>query len=366
MLASSGVLSLALLGDALIYAVLPAHASAFGVSLAWVGVLLSVNRFVRVFAYGWIAQFTTMLGLRTTCIGASVAAAVSTCAYGLADGEWWLLAARVLWGLVYAALLLATLAYAVEHRASVGVRIGWSRAVQRLGPILALVAGAWLTGALGPRNVFVVLAVVSALALPLAFGLPRDAAPTVRTPRASSLGRPRPVDLLFFLQGFGVDGVFALSITLILARDHSLSVAVLSGGALLAMRHVSEAVAAPLFGALGDRYGASRLFVFAVLMTALGFASVAAGLTVSGALVMLVFRGALGSLGPATIVAALDDSQPVLAPLARMQAWRDLGAALGPLSTGYALAFTSAEVLHGVLALSMPLALAFWLRDARR
>ena len=31
----------------------------------------------------------------------------------------------------------------------------------------------------------------------------------------------------------------------------------LSGGALLALRHVSEAVAAPLFGAVADRYGAA-------------------------------------------------------------------------------------------------------------
>ncbi len=365
-LASSGVLSLALLGDALIYAVLPAHAGAFGVSLAWVGILLSANRFVRVFAYGWVAQFTAIVGLRNTCIGSSVAAVVATGAYGLANGELWLLAARVLWGLAYAALLLAILAYAVEHRASIGSRIGWSRSVQRIGPILALVAGAWLTDALGPRTVFVVLALVSVLGIPLALRLPRDIAPKVRTARANSLGRPRPVDLLFFLQGFGVDGVFALSITLILARDHSLSVAVLSGGALLAMRHVSEAVAAPAFGTLGDRYGASRIFVMSVLMTAAGFALVAAGLTVTGALVMLIFRGALASLGPATIVESLGDSEPVVAPLARMQAWRDLGAALGPLSTGYALALTSAEVLHGLLAVTIPIVLGLWLRDTRR
>ena len=47
---SSSILSLALVGDALIYAVLPVHAETFGINLVWVGVLLSANRFVRVFA----------------------------------------------------------------------------------------------------------------------------------------------------------------------------------------------------------------------------------------------------------------------------------------------------------------------------
>ena len=365
-LASSGVLSLALLGDALIYAVLPVHAPAFGISLAWVGILLSANRFIRVFAYGWVAQLTMVIGLRHTCIVAAAGAVLSTAGYGLGQGETVLLAARLLWGLSYAALVLATLAYAVEQRSGAGARIGWSRTVQRLGPIAALLGGAWLTALMGPRAVFVALAGVTLLALPLAFFLPRDTAPRVRTPRTPSLQRPRAVDLLFFLQGFGVDGVFALSITLILARHQTLSVAVVSGGALLAMRHLSEAVAAPLFGVLADRYGARRMFILAVGLTALGFAGVAVGFTVAGALVMLVFRGALASLGPAAIVQALGEEQPAVAPLARMQAWRDLGAALGPLVTGYALAVTSPELLHGVLAALLPLTLVLWLREDGR
>jgi hypothetical protein len=44
---SSAIMSLALLGDALLYAVLPAYASDFGLTLPWVGVMLSANRFSR-------------------------------------------------------------------------------------------------------------------------------------------------------------------------------------------------------------------------------------------------------------------------------------------------------------------------------
>ena len=83
---SSAILSLALLGDALIYAVLPAYAEDFGLTLPWVGVMLSANRFVRVFAYGMIARLTYKIGVRRMCLGAAVLATVSTALYGIGEG----------------------------------------------------------------------------------------------------------------------------------------------------------------------------------------------------------------------------------------------------------------------------------------
>jgi len=365
LLASSCVMSLALLGDALIYAVLPAHAASFGIGLVWVGVLLSVNRFVRVFAYGLVARVTGAVGMRRMCIAATAASVAATALYGLGHGPAVLLGARVLWGLAYAVLVLVTLGYAVEQRIGAGTRIGWSRAIQRIGPIAALLVGGWLTNVLGPRNVFVALAAVTLLALPLALSLPRDraSAPAARTP---ALGRPGTLDVLFFLQGFGVDGVFALSITLILAQHVDLATAVMSGGALLAMRHFGEAIAAPLFGAMGDRLGPTRVFCVAAAATSAGFAGIALGFTVAGSLVMLVFRGALASLGPATVVQATHADASVMVPLARMQAWRDLGAALGPLATGYALSLVSAQWLHGAMAVLTAVGLAAWWRAVGR
>jgi len=86
---SSSILSLALVGDALIYAVLPVHAEIFGIGLIWVGVLLSANRFVRVFAYGWVAVFAQRFGIRRICIAALLAAIVSTAIGDLARMHAW-------------------------------------------------------------------------------------------------------------------------------------------------------------------------------------------------------------------------------------------------------------------------------------
>ena len=88
---------------------------------------------------------------------------------------------------------------------------------------------------------------------------------------------------------------------------------------------------------------------------------VAFGLTVLGALVMLLFWGALASLGPAVITQSLAAEDDPIGPLARMQAWRDLGAACGPPATGFLLTFVSAELQHGAVAAALAGALIFWM-----
>ena len=49
--------------------------------------------------------------------------------YGLGDGPAIILLARVLWGLTYAVLVLATLSYAVEYRSKIGIRVGIGQAI---------------------------------------------------------------------------------------------------------------------------------------------------------------------------------------------------------------------------------------------
>ena len=363
---SSSILSLALAGDALIYAVLPVHAEVFGVSLVWVGVLLSANRFVRVLAYGWIARSAQRFGLRRLCIAALLAAIVSTAMYGLATGAAALLFARILWGLAFAGLLLVTLGHAVHDRTRVGSRLGWSRCILHAGPALTLVAGAWLTGHLGPRTVFVWLALLTATAIPLALSLPADRTGGGAPVSSRSLGRPTLMDLLFAFQGFGVDGVFAICITLLLAQELPLDLAVLSGASLLAVRHVCDAVGAPLFGCIGDRHGAGRILVVTMACTAVGFFGIAWGFTIAGALLMLFSRSALTVLGPAVVVQRIAPTQPAIGVLARMHAWRDLGAAIGPLAAGVLLTVTSAELLHGVMGVLAILGMLAWASNQRK
>lgn len=93
---ASSIMSLALLGDALLYAVLPVYAEDFGLTLPWVGVMLSANRVVRVFAYGLLARLTQIAGMRRMCILAAITATISTTLYGFGQDPAVILLAGVL------------------------------------------------------------------------------------------------------------------------------------------------------------------------------------------------------------------------------------------------------------------------------
>lgn len=347
---SSGALSFAIVGDALIYIVLPVNAATFGIGLAWVGVLLAANRIVRTFAYGAIAAFGERIGIKYLCILASITAVTSTAMYGLFQGWAPLLAARVVWGLSFAALLLVALGYSTSDRARTGARVGVSRALEQIGPLIALTAGAWLVGVVGPRDVFLYLALVTCVSVLFAVMLPPSVArrPTSRESRPNILPKPDRLDILILWIGFAVDGVFTMTVTIMLAEHVVLELAMVWGGLLIAGRRLVEIVAAPLSGIVADRFGVRRPLVAASLLLVAGLAFVGIGWLYAGALAIVVARGALGTLIPAAVV--LFAPSGVLQPLARNLTWRDVGAAAGPLTTGFLLGLMRPETIHLVLA----------------
>lgn len=362
---SAAALALACLGDLLLYVVLPIHAAAFGVSLVWVGVLLAANRLVRIVLYGGVAALGEALGPRTLAIAATVTAMVSTLMYGIVSGGPALLVARVLWGLSFAALNLAALSYAVADRARAGRRVGVSRAIYQMGPALTLSAGAWLAGVVGPRDVFLVLGLMSVLAIPFALSLPAEGGRQERR-KTRWLPKPHRIDLFFFVVGFAVDGVFAMTIVLVLAQTATAETAMLSAGLILAVRRFGEVIFAPIGGVLGDRYGATRILIGAALLTGAGFVILYAGWAYVGSVVIIIARAVIAAVGPA-LVARRSQQVDTLHRLAVMQTWRDFGAAMGPLVTGLWLSWTSLEVINGWLVLIVILGLAtFWQPAAGR
>src|SRR6478752_9118364 len=84
---SGAVLGLGLLGDTLIYAVLPLYHVEWGISLAMVGVLLSLNRWVRLLANSLTAWLGEQLGARQLMIAAALGSVVAATCYGLNGGE---------------------------------------------------------------------------------------------------------------------------------------------------------------------------------------------------------------------------------------------------------------------------------------
>jgi DHA1 family inner membrane transport protein len=361
---SSWVLSLSLFGDALLYVILPVHADAFGVSMLMVGFLLAVNRIIRTFAYGFIADLAERIGLKKMCLIAASSATLSTAGYGFFEGVVLLTISRTVWGLSFAALLLVTLSYAAANPIKTGTRIGISRSVEQVGPLLAMTVGAWLAIFAGPRDIFLYLSLATAVSICLAFGLNdpgkerRIKRPMVRD---KIFPKPDSLDLLIFWMGAGIDGVFTVSISLMWAQYLSTEVAILIGGSILAGRRLSELMIAPCAGIIADRFGIRTPLFLAIALTIVGFGFIGVGLLMLGSIFLVISRGALGTLFPAA-VARIYPKEKIKA-LARNQTWRDVGAAVGPLAAGACLAFSGPEIMHIIVAFAFIFAFTLFVRS---
>ena len=139
-----------------------------------VGVLLSLNRWIRLLANSGVAHLGERIGPHALMIAAALGSAVSTTVYGLIDDPTAQILARILWGISYASLNLATLAYAVSDRANAGKRVGASRAAIGLVQALSLVGGAWIVLELGAHSVFLIYGAVTLIALGAATELMED------------------------------------------------------------------------------------------------------------------------------------------------------------------------------------------------
>jgi Major Facilitator Superfamily len=349
---ASIVLGLTLPTDTVLYLLLPLHAAGFGVTLAEAGLLLAANRLVRILGYGWVARGYERNGPRLACMVAVLGSAGASLAYALLPGLWWLLLARLVWGLSFAVMNIATQALATAESEGAARRSGRSRAIIASGPMLGLLAGAALAEAAGPQAVFLALAAVALLALPFAWRLPAGRGQPVRG--APRLALPSRLDTWSFVQGLALDGVFVLGLA-VLAAAALPEGAAMAAGAALALRYLSEIVLGPLGGALADRFGAVPLLVLLSVASAAGLALIGAGALWVGVATVVVLRGLLQPL-PAPAAAAAHPGPGRVPALARLATWRDLGAGLGPLAAGLLLPILAPWLVYGGTALVLALA----------
>lgn len=93
-----------LIGDASLYAVLPTHVADAGIALAMVGIILSANRFIRLFLNGPAGIAYDRFRRRPLFILSLLLGSISTGIYALGGGFYPLLAGRLLWGLSWAGI----------------------------------------------------------------------------------------------------------------------------------------------------------------------------------------------------------------------------------------------------------------------
>jgi MFS family permease len=352
------VIAVALIGDGLIYVVLPLHHEEFGVSLAMVGVLLSLNRWVRLLANSVVAHVGERIGPHALMVAASAGSIISTATYGLGDSALAQVLARMLWGISFAALNLSTLAYAVSDRPNAGKRVGISRAMIGMVQACSLVGGAWLCLQVGARQVFVIFGAITSISLVAALLLPRLPAEKT-TAQGFRLPIPHRLEVWGFVLGFAGDGVFLLTLAFLM-KDSITSIApILATAMLLALRWLVEVTTGPVGGWIGDRFGARRMSIANYALLVLGFVLIAADHEVLGAVLTVTTRGMFNTLVPVLVIErghVAGKGGSVLSSQASYSTWRDFGAAVGPLSAPWLFLNVPQTPLYAGLAATLGVA----------
>lgn len=138
---------LSLLGDSSMYTVLPTHTADAAITLTAVGVMLSANRWIRLFTNGPAGWLSDRFSRRTVFVPALFLGGCSTLIYGLTTGYWPLLIGRLFWGISWSGIWITgnAIVLDVSTTENRGKLVGFYNVAFFSGAALGAFLGGWLT-----------------------------------------------------------------------------------------------------------------------------------------------------------------------------------------------------------------------------
>tara|TARA_B100001250_G_C19815928_1_gene798389 strand:+ start:2606 stop:3757 length:1152 start_codon:yes stop_codon:yes gene_type:complete len=338
---SGSATAFSLLGDQALYAILPTYYLELGL-LPWhVGLLLSVNRFIRVFINHWVARICKKLPVRPLFVIALFVGAILTLIYALTDVFALLLIARLTWGFCWAIIRQIGLMTVSENSTErfAGRSMGFYSGLSRLGSVTGNFFGGLGHDILGYTGILTLFSGLSLLALPLgSFSFSDDGNSEVRDDdKRKMVNAGKSVVFGGFAIGFVGQGALMSTLGLFLTKEIGtgitlgsffIGVATLTGG-LMATRWLADLLA-PLLGALSDFWGRSfGTFLFLMVGScALGIAGIEGNLSIRVFCIILFFVCATGASVALVAEAGLRGATAVASYVTAV----DLGACAGPLA----------------------------------
>lgn len=323
-----------LLGDQVLYAVLPVYYESLHLTPVQVGIVLSANRWIRLLTNELAHRVATPERERPLFLGAFALGTITTLAYALTTHFWLLLAARLAWGLAWSFIRHIGVQNIMSGVAGerVGRTMGMYNGFSRSGSVAGLLGGAVLVDLFGFSAGVMMLAVVSLVSLPLAVAGLRPEARI--NPSVALSGNVLPGALLalgFTLGAVGpgfVMGTLGASIVVYVGAGGLFSAATLTG-LLLGIRYLLDTALAPWLGGATDRYGVRRASMVYLCIggLALVMASMRPPLAVFMVAIIVFFVCGTGLQAGVAGTASRQGS----AAFARYVTASDFGSACGPL-----------------------------------
>lgn len=351
----AAVTALCLVGDSMLYVALPVHWEEFGLTSLWqAGVLLSVNRLVRLPLNPAVSRLYRRISARSGMLLAAALAAATTVGYGLAGSFAALIVLRALWGLAWTFLRLGAYftVLTTADDSSQGRAMGMYNGLMRTGSLFGMLLGGVLADTWGTGLTCAFFASVSVLAVPLIwFAVPRNAKGMAEEAAAGEDGyslfshwKVLSVLLIGTAVAFVYQGMLISTLSYLvkiripagLDLGWALVGAASLGGVLQAVRWSWEPFLAPFFGWLSDhpRAGRKKTFIISSLIGAALFAFLPADMGLLPWLLLLlllqVTATALTTAGDAVAADTAVRSGAKIKVITAYSVLTDVGAAAGP------------------------------------
>ncbi|MDQ0338474.1 MFS family permease [Caldalkalibacillus uzonensis] len=158
--AVSIITAICLTGDSMLYIALPIYYKEVGLVSLWeVGLILSLNRLIRIPINPFVGWFYRKISLRTGLCIAVVIAIVTTVGYGVGQGLVIWIILRCLWGIAWSFLRLGGMFTVLECTGdhNRGKLMGTYNGLYRLGSLFGMLVGGILVGVVGIKAVAIFL-----------------------------------------------------------------------------------------------------------------------------------------------------------------------------------------------------------------
>ena len=268
----SSTAALSVLGDSILYGVLPSRPEDFNVLVWQIGILLGANRFVRIITNEWAGRMVEKAGFIKPLLMAIISGSIITASYALPLGFWFLLSARIVWGACWSIIrvvgFIAVIKLSSEKNR--GKLFGIHHAIISIGWGGGVLLGGFLIDLIGIKSTFLFFSILSASGIILLWRLNRSGISFRFKPEKDcgqiensyKFSKNQKILSVWIIALFvAVTGQMIYNITGRLVADRinvgipiSIGIASLTG-IILGSRTVGTLIIGPISGSLSDRIG---------------------------------------------------------------------------------------------------------------
>ncbi|MBM40138.1 MAG: hypothetical protein CL765_07440 [Chloroflexi bacterium] len=370
-LLTSLAVAAALLGDAMLYVVMPARPELWQLTIVQVGVLLSANRLVRLATNPLSSVFVERYGVYTPFRISLLASLGVLIAYSFSKSFVVLIFARLLWGACWSVLRLVSQWVASDQSTgeNIGLNLSSNASIIRLGSIGGAVFGGLLSDYLGYEIAFMIFGiftVVSFLFWIRGSGYHSKDRQISKGRKVSGFIevlkdlRVLIISVASMLAGLVFSGLMGATLGHFFRYKYglefdflivTLGVATVTGFAL-GLKSFAEVFVGPFGGYFSDKYGRYKTLVISTGLTSMGLIGLGLFDSLIGTFIVLIWvfvMGVMLMMQLLTLVGIVADDDSRSQVFSVYNTFQDFGSALGPL---VGLSFITVNLLPMVYSLS--------------